>query len=354
VRVEIGVKLPNSGPFATREGIRATALACERLGYDMVWVHDHVHRTLEHAQAHPAAGSLKAWDTWEEPPTPNMFEAMTTLSFVAGLTERIKLGPSVIVLPLRNPVWLAKYAATLDQLSGGRFVMGVGSGGGPYIGTELNAVGMGNLLEGRGRVVDEWIEIMRRVWEQPVTAYEGEFLQIGEGVIYPKPVQDPLPIWYGGSGRRARERTARSLNGWFGVGWAAPASVAKDIDSFRELVASYSRDPSEIAIAGENWLAVDEDHEAAVDRAADVHRKLTDYVTSFGTTDTKALLEKDTQLAAGSPDHLVELMTAYSEAGLDHIILRPLADDLNQLLDQLAMFKERVIDRLPATARSAG
>ena len=343
--MKIGVKLPNSGPFATAEKIRRTAVECDRLGYDSLWVHDHLHRTVADAKAHFVAGSPKAWETWEGPIEPNVFESVTTLFYVAGCTSNIQLGTSVVVAPLRNPMWLAKYMACLDHFTGGRAILGIGSGGGPYFQKELDAMGSPELGPPRGRVVDEWVAIMRSAWSDPVVDYEGEFLQIKGAEVYPKPLQERMPIWYGGNGRRVWERIARSLDGWLPM-FKSPRDLRHDADLIMEQAVEFGRDPSEITLASEHWMAIDDDEAAAIKRVNDTHKGMMAFTESFQTQDLKLIADREQVNLVGAPETILDLLTQYQEVGVEHILLRIVADDFEQMIDQLAMFKEQVKDKL--------
>src|SRR5580698_10321766 len=120
--MKFGVRLPNSGPLANRENIVRVAGEAERLGYHSVWVHDHVLWGSDQHRTHLSAGSAEALT---EAQRPNFYESVTTLSYIAGRTSRIRLGVAVIVLPLRNPLVLARQLANLDVLSEGRLILGV-------------------------------------------------------------------------------------------------------------------------------------------------------------------------------------------------------------------------------------
>jgi probable F420-dependent oxidoreductase len=350
--VKIGVKLPTSGPFATAEKIHATAVECDRLGYDSLWVHDHVHRTVAEVTAHFVAGSPKAWASWGNAIEPNMFESLTTLFYVAGCTTNVQLGTSIVVAPMRNPVWLAKQIACLDHFTGGRVILGIGSGGGATVQRELDAIGLPELGPPRGRVVDEWVAIMRRAWEDPVVDYEGEFLQIKGAEVYPKPLQKRMPIWYGGNGRRASERIAKSLDGWLPM-FKSPNDLRRDADLIMERAVEFGRDPSEITLASEHWMAIDDDARSAIKRVEDTHRGMMSFDGSFRTADYKLVAEGEQLNLVGAPDTILDLLTQYREVGVEHVVLRIVADDFAQMLDQLAMFKEHVKDRLPAASRSS-
>ena len=174
--------------------IATIARAADRLGYRYVTCSDHV---LVAASYAPTMGA-----TWYEP--------AATLGFVAGLTERIELLTHVVVLPYRHPLVTAKTYATLDRLSGGRVILGVGSG---HAKPEFRALGAP--YERRGRYTDEAIAALRAVWTDEVASFEGELVKFRDVVIAPRPMRaGGPPIWIGGNSRAALARAARFGDGW--------------------------------------------------------------------------------------------------------------------------------------------
>src|ERR671939_408171 len=163
--MRFGVALPHFSRLASREAVVATAREAEALGYDSVWVTDHV---------------LMAADQPE--PYGTILEAAVTLTFVAALTERVRLGTSVIVLTQREPVLVAKQEATLDVLSNGRLILGVGAGW-----NEREFGFLGASFHDRGRRLDEYIQVLRTLWSAPEPRYVGQFICFGEVSFQPRP-----------------------------------------------------------------------------------------------------------------------------------------------------------------------
>jgi probable F420-dependent oxidoreductase len=359
--VKIGVKLPTSGPLALADNIGRVAVECDRLGYDSLWVHDHVHRRMENVKAHFVAGSPEAWEQWEGPLVPNMFESVTTLFYAAGLTKNLELGTSVVVLPLRHPVWFAKYLACLDQFSGGRVICGVGAGGGAYAIEELAALGRSELFEPRGRVVDEWLEIMRGIWSEDEFSYDGEFLQVKDAVVFPKPIQKRLPIVYGGNGPRVRRRIGRMLDGWLPM-FYTPDEIRQGREAMIEEGEKHGRSASEFQVVSEHWLSISRDADEAQRRSWSTRNGLWEYTIGQLHSKTQSKEgefwvnkweEKSDVSLVGDPATVGELVVQYRDAGADHIVLRVLADNLDQMLESIQLFKEEVWDRLPAGAVAA-
>lgn len=351
--MKFGVKLPHTGPFASAEAIARTAVACEELGYHSLWVRDSLTRKPMDVKFHFTAGSMAAWERHEGPIVPDMYESVSTLCYVAGMTSRMELGSSVVILPLRHPVWLAKTYATLDRFCGGRSILGVGIGSPPYAKQEFAALGETRFMGRRGAVVDEWIAIMRQTWEQDSVDYDGQFITIRDAVVYPKPVQDRLPIVYGGMGDAVMHRIARDLDGWY-IQWLPPERLAREWAELQGLAAGYGRAPSELVLYTEYWMAIDEDGDRARAEEQAISRASFDY---GGTRDMPTLTPEQREIfehasrvsLAGNGQEVLEKVVEYGDAGVDHMVLRPVADDVEHMIDRLTQFKEQVMDRYPGT-----
>jgi probable F420-dependent oxidoreductase len=195
----IGLFAINSHACAEPEAAARIAVLAERLGYDSLWAGEHV-----------VVPSPRVPPSPMEPEEP-ILDPLIALAHVAAHTERIKLGTGVIILPQRNPLVLAKQVASLDVLSGGRLILGIGVA---YLEPEMRAIGVP--MEGRGARADEYLAAMRSLWEDETPAFSGQYVDF-EGVdAHPRPVQRPLPVVVGGHTRAAHRRAARSADGWYG------------------------------------------------------------------------------------------------------------------------------------------
>jgi probable F420-dependent oxidoreductase len=195
----IGLFAINSHACAAPEAAARIAALAERLGYDSLWAGEHVVVPSPRVEPSPM-----------EPDEP-ILDPLVALAHVAARTERVRLGTGVIILPQRNPLVLAKQVASLDVLSSGRLILGLGVG---YLEPEMRAVGVP--MEGRGSRADEYLAAMRALWEDEAPAYRGRHVRL-EGVdAHPRPVQAPLPVVVGGHSRAAHRRAARGADGWYG------------------------------------------------------------------------------------------------------------------------------------------
>ncbi|MGI0081644.1 MAG: LLM class flavin-dependent oxidoreductase, partial [Nitrososphaerales archaeon] len=180
--MKFGVRLPNSGPLANRANMIQVALEAELLGFHSIWVHDHILWGSEQHRTHLSAGSAEALD---ESQKPNFYESITTLSYLASMTKKVKLGMAVLVLPLRNPVVAAKQLANLDILSEGRLIVGVAPGAPNITKSEFAAVGVS--YEERGKVTDEYMAAIRKIWSENLPSFSGKYTNFNEVQIFPKP-----------------------------------------------------------------------------------------------------------------------------------------------------------------------
>jgi probable F420-dependent oxidoreductase len=320
-------------------------VASERLGYDAVWVQDHVTRSAADAEHHFAVG---AWEAWPRPIVPNFYEALTSLGYLAAVTERVRLGTSAIVLPLRNPVWLAKVAACLDQFSGGRLVLGVVVGG-AYVRQELAAIGESRRAANRGLLTDEWIEVIRGVWREGRYTHTGRFIDVVGAEVYPKPCQPHLPVWVGGTSPHARDRVARLGDGWLAI-WLSPDEVRAGRADIRERAARHGRDPESITISTEHWMAIDRDHQRAVARSRATRTRFSSYIStlpSAGDDNVTTLAGREDEYSlVGDPDRIVARLRAYQDAGADHVIIRVIATTIPEAVESLHMFRDHVMPHL--------
>lgn len=343
--MQIGVKLPTSGPFAGASAIRDVAQAADDLGYDSVWVQDHVTRSAADVEHHFGMGQ---WDVWKHPIVPDFFEALSVLVWIAGLTQRVQLGTSALVLPLRNPVWLAKETATLDRLSGGRLILGVAVGG-AYAREELAAIGHHERAGHRGAVTDEWIDVIRGVWGEDRFVHNGQYIQVDEAVVFPKPHQQFPPILIGGTSDKARARVVHKGNGWLAI-WQSPndiragrADIARQAEAAGRIVEDYP-------IYSEQWLCIDEKRDVALDRSAATRKKFSAYLNMLPRAHddnvTELLDREDEYSLVGDVRDVRKKVADYRSVGAEHLIMRLIAPNVNEAIRSLELFKYEVVEAL--------
>ncbi len=252
-------------------------------------------------------------------------EVMTTLAAVAARTTRLKLGPSVVVLPYRTPVVAAKEMGTLDWLSRGRFFPAVGVG--VELPREFEASGV--QFRERGRRTDEMIRVMRLLWTQDEVTFQGEFYRLERITVFPRPWQSPPPIWIGGKSEAAQRRTARLGDGWI-PSFITPAELRAGVERVRELAAGEGR-------------TVPEDHfgtliNFAVAPTPAAARALADPYVQRGRVDEETLRQST---AFGPVEVLLDKLEEYVKAGASKFILRPLCPP-DRMLEQLGIVADAV------------
>lgn len=316
MKLKVGTWLPNFAfdddgiDHAAR--LRHWIVRAEELGMDSIWVTDHLLR----------ARNMYA-RTWLEP--------LTTLAFAAAITKKVLLGPGVLLLPLRNPVLLAKEVLSIQKLSNGRFILGAGTG---WFDNEFEAVG--TKKSERGRRTDEVLEIVRRLAAGENLTYDGKYYHLKEVNVEPSPVK--IPIWIGGGSQAPHPasmekpqldpkvaRRIASAEGWF----SRPASTGEQIAEDWRLLKPYLQDagkkPEDMVFAHGQWVHLTE--ETRRDRALELQHQAA--VNILGTGRPRELLEMS--YLFGTVDEILENLRQRVQAGVEHLILHPYTDDPAQL-----------------------
>ncbi len=311
-------------PFSDVDDLVRLAVEAEAMGFDSIGGNDHI-VTQDYVR-----------EEWDE--QPRYWDVFNTFSYVAAKTSEIRLNTAVTVLPLRDPVWVAKQAMTLDRFSDGRLLLGTGVGA---YREEFEAVHPTVDLP-RGRIMDESVEALAGLLEPGPSSYDGEAVSF-EGVeLLPRPVQDPLPLYVGGNHPNALRRAVAHGHGWLPAG-LTPGEMADRADDLEALCAEYDRSPEEIDLAPQLIAALGEDSAAA--RRAFDRSQVANHLESL----TKSTLKDQSmddlvdQNLIGSPDDVIERLARYREVGVTHfpaIIFA--ANDVDGLLDQWRTFADEV------------
>ncbi|MFN8475344.1 MAG: TIGR03619 family F420-dependent LLM class oxidoreductase [Anaerolineae bacterium] len=203
--MELAIRIPASGPFANAETLTRLTRWADELGYHSVWVSDHVVLPHHVASPYPYAADGR----WTTPADTPWLDPLLALAWAATAAPRIRLAMSVLVLPLRNPVLLAKQLATLDVLSDGRVWLGVGAG---WMAEEFELIGVP--FADRGKRSVEMIRLMRALWSGETVNFQGDIWQLQDCQMYPRPVHGTIPVVWGGHSDAALRRVARLGDGW--------------------------------------------------------------------------------------------------------------------------------------------
>jgi probable F420-dependent oxidoreductase len=233
------------GAAATRQTLLAFARRSEALAYDSLWVSDHVVLPWRIESRYP----YNATGDFPLPAATDFLEPLTALSLVAGVTERIALGTSVMVLPHRHPVLAAKMLATLDHLAPGRVILGAGVG---WMREEIELFGVP--YGRRGAWSDEAVRVMRACWSEEHVRFRGEFFTIDDVACRPRPANGTIPIWIGGHTPRALRRVAALADGWHAA-FPTPAAMADGIKHLKDECARARRDPKTLTVSARMGLS---------------------------------------------------------------------------------------------------
>ncbi len=227
--MDFGFSLSNNQGMEDVQDVLSLARSAEELGFDSVWASEHVFNT---SYVYDRIGNRP------------YYEPLAILGYVAATTSRVLLGTSVLVIPYHNPIKLAKTAATLDVMSGGRLVLGIGVG---VIEQEMEAMGVP--FAERGAFTDEAIAVMKELWSQEDPSFQGRFSSFSGMKFSPKPVQQPtIPLVIGGTSRAAIRRAARAGNGWHPTAMP-PEELSQAMRYLQERTSAAGRDPSEVPVS---------------------------------------------------------------------------------------------------------
>lgn len=293
-RVGFAIAIPQifSQPRVDAAALQTFLTRAEALGFESAWV-------LE--QILGQAASL---------------EPVALLSYAAAVTRRLRLGSAILLTPLRNPVQLAKGLATVDQLSGGRLIVGVGLGGSTRV---YPAFGLSP--EGRVRRFAEGIRLMKRLWTEERVSFKGEFWTLENAAMEPKPIQKPHPpVWFGAHQPAALRRAVELGDGWIGAGSSSTADFKAQAAQVRAHLAEAGRDPSTFSIAKRVYLAVDPDKARALGR-------LREWCGRFYGNPALA----DRVAIVGDAQEVIGGLREVRAAGAELLLLNPVFDELPHL-----------------------
>ena len=302
-----GFYLPTRGATATREALEALVQRGEAFGFHSVMIADHIVFPTEVTSKYPYTVS------GEFPGGGDVLEQLALMAFVAGVTRRLRLVSSVMILPYRNPVMTAKSLATIDVLSGGRVTVGVGVG---WLREEFEALGASS-FDRRGAVSDEYLQIFKALWTRSPASFSGEFYRFESLRCLPQPVQKPHPpIWIGGHSHAALRRAARYGDGWHPVGANAavplrPPELRALLDELTRLTEAERRDPAGLTIS---FKAPVYDPESPV----------------LGGSERRPF--------SGSAEQVLEDVDTYARLGVSELIFDFRSEHLGESLDRMEHF----------------
>jgi probable F420-dependent oxidoreductase len=271
--------------------VRHVATRAEALGFRDLWVTEN---TINHVFC---------------------FDPVVVLTWAAAVTTRIRLGASVVVLPVHHPIHVAHQWACLDYASQGRAILGLG------LGREHHYAGFGIPQERRVRRFREGVALIKALWTEREVHYRGSIYQLDGGTMMPKPVQRPHPpIWFGVGHPDALSRTAALADGWMGSGGSSTAAFARSVPLLRAALEKVGRDPASFPVSKRVFLAVDERAEVA---RAHLERWFTEVYRNPAGTDASGV--------HGTPETVRERLEEFVQMGANHLLLNP----VNRYAEQL-------------------
>ncbi len=291
-KIPCGIAIPQTSAPADVRFLGQYLHRAETLGYDSVWVQEQI--------------------LGDSP----MLEPITLLTFAAALTAKMRLGTSVILPLTRNPIHLAKALSSLDQLSQGRLILGVGMGG-PHVPEPA----FGISKENRSRRFVEVLKVTKALWTEPRASFAGEFWKFENVAMEPKPLQKPHPpIWFGARDEIALKRTVRHGDGWMGAGSSSTADFIKQSAMLRRLLEEAHRDPAKFPISKRVYLALDDNRDRA-------EKRLREW---FGARYKNADMAPRVSIWGGVAE-VVDKIGELVRAGAQHFLLNPVFDDMEHL-----------------------
>ncbi len=290
-RIAFGMSLPHRSPDRIdMQAVRTVAQRAEALGFRDLWVTEN---TLDHVTC---------------------FDPVVALTYAAAVTSRIRVGASVVVLAIHSPMMVAHQWATLDTVSDGRAILGVG------LGREHHYREFAVSEEGRVRRFREEVEVIRALWTQQTVNYRGRFYQLDGATMSPKPVQQPLPIWMGVGHPNAIRRAGTMADGWMGSGGSSIAEFGRSVPLLREALAAAGRDADGFPISKRIFMAVDERPDVA---RAELNRWFTEVYHNPAGTDASGI--------HGTPEQVREKLEEVIAIGANHLLLNPVSRHVEQL-----------------------
>jgi probable F420-dependent oxidoreductase len=311
-------------PFCEPQALIKHAILCEQLGYDAVFGNDHI--TTQHYVR----------EIFPQPP--NFYDVLITLAMVGQATTRIRLGTSLLVMPMREPVYLAKQVATIDQMTNGRFILAVGLGA---YREEFEAwAGQRYPKAHRGEMLEEGLAAFLCLINEKVSTFAGKYYSFTGLEMFPKPKQKPFPLYIGGHNIVAIERAAKVGRGWL-PGWRPFHELAERIVALHRLAEQNGRDPNEIEVAPQFSLLIGKTDEAAeksyMESGLVAHRKSLAYTG-------RDPAHQVTGNLVGSPQHIIDKINQLEKIGVDHCSAMAIAVNSEQeYVEQINWFAEDIM-----------
>lgn len=337
-KVVFGPQLPTAGRFASGEAIAAAATEAESLGFKAVFMRDHIERDLDQHLYHTTTGFC---EKGLDPGDPNMYESLTTMGYLSSVTSDVEIGVMILLLPQRNPILVAKQIATLDALSKGRIIVGVGVGNVDHR-KEMEVLGV-NYRE-RGVMADEYIRVMKEIWTKPIASFTGKYVSFSNATFYPKPVRKPHPPIFIGGGYHLQPRVLRRV-AELGDGWVPIAPPGH----FKEGSATICKMAEESGRGGKDFILMAYPFTCIAPTREEAERRYDAFLSSqsvFHKREDSTRLHVDTfreRSLVGSPDDIIRRIQEYVDAGITYFELLFASSTLDEFLKRMKLFAKEII-----------
>lgn len=293
--MKFGACIPHYGVAMSKKAVADFSKLAEELDFDSVWTTDHLAVNKSYSD-----------------PYGSIFESLMTLSYVAGQTEHVKLGTSIIVLPMRNAMTFAKQTATLDQLSEGRLILGLGAG---WMQDEFATLGFN--FHDRGKIMDEQIRVLRTLWTADQPEFNGRFFKFSDIAFLPKPVQETGPqLWIGGASLSSLKRVARLGDGWHPVG-LSPKEFAQGKEKLNSILKN--------------------------ERKITMSVRVPVKISSSATTKYNLSSGEQAYMLGGERQEVLREIEAFEHAGLHHLVCYFGNEAYEQVAAQATLFAKEII-----------
>jgi len=330
-RIKFGVGIPTARDglmyppgFCNKDSLVKITMLAEELEFDSVWGNDHV----------TTQSYLK-----NVKPKPNYYEVMTSLSYLAARTQKIRLGTGVVPFPLRNCINLAKEAATLDNLSDGRFVLGLGIGA--YREEFESTGGCGN----RGQILDEGLKALNLLFSEDNATFEGKYIRFKNIDLNPKPIQKPFPIYVGGNAHENLVRISKYARGWLPA-IMPPDKLHDNLKELAILLRQNGRTIDEVDIAMESAMVLSSSYEEA--KRIFIKSPMYKHIISLTRSTLKDLKLSDEDSIVklnfvGTPEQISEYIDTYIKAGATTLWFDFIGDTLDEVRGMMKYFAKEIM-----------
>lgn len=355
--MQFGARIPASGPASNVERVIESTRLAESLGYDDVFDMDHIHNSHQRHQQYPVGMGL-----YNDPSNtldPNQFETISMFSFLAGMTRAIKFGVGVMPIPLRDPVLLGKEIGTMDALSGGRFIFGVGVSNASDR-PEYRAVGKPFMsYADRYAMLTEYVAAMKEIWSKPSATFHGRYVNFDDLVIYPKPPKGGVPIWVGcetlagGAERPAVRFALEHGDGWIMGFLMTPEKMGAMVRDFKTTAKESGKDMSRFDWCFQLRLSIGVSEQEARHNCDWIGAAQQEVWRYWGLMYKKreAPVSAVQTASVGTPAKIIGDVERFIEAGTTHFDLWFMYPRYEDLVKEMKLFATEV---LPSFSRRAG